>query len=249
MPAPHRSAIAWTDYSGGDANFVTGCTPISEGCRNCYAKAIYERFGKDFGQVQVSFEALDRLARWKPKPPWKHGRPMCFVCDTGDLFHDDVPAVFIEQAMDTMRGRSDVDWQVLTKRPARMLEWWGQTYGYLPDNVWLGVSVENQARADERIPLLLRMPAAVLFISFEPMLGPIELNAWLPKLDWVICGAESGPNRRPFDVEWAVDLYEQCREVGVAFFGKQNSGLRPGVPLELPGYGVVQEWPRGKGAE
>ena len=76
MPAPHRSAIAWTDYSGGDANFVTGCTPVSEGCRACYAKAIYERFGRDFGNVQVNFEALDRLARWRPKPLSKRSRPI-----------------------------------------------------------------------------------------------------------------------------------------------------------------------------
>jgi protein gp37 len=139
------------------------------------------------------------------------------------------------------------------------------THGW-PPNLWLGVSAENQARADERIPLLLRVPAAVRFVSVEPMLGPVDLGDWLPgpnvvewdeddegspyygryeadTLSWVICGAESGPNRRPFEVEWALDLYEQCREVGVPFFGKQASGLKPGVPLELPGYGVVQEWP------
>ncbi len=252
MPAPHRSAIAWTDYSGGDANFVTGCTPVSEGCRNCYAKVIYERFGRDFGNVQVSFEALDRLARWKPKPPWKRmdstraytERPMCFVCDTGDLFHDDVPAVFIEQAMDMMRGRSDVDWQVLTKRPLRMLQWWKQSPGYLPDNIWLGVSVENQARAEERVPLLLELPATVRVLSVEPMLGPVDLNQWLPWLDWVICGGESGPRRREFDVTWALHLEWQCRGAGIPFFYKQGSALKPGQHAELPGYGVVQEWPQ-----
>jgi protein gp37 len=259
MPAPHRSAIAWTDYSGGDANFVKGCTPVSEGCANCYARAIYERFGREFGNVQVSFEALDRLARWKPRPPWKRmdstraytERPMVFVCDTGDLFHDDVPAVFIEQAMDMMRGRSDVDWQVLTKRPLRMLQWWAQSPGYLPDNIWLGVSIENQARADTRVPLLLQVPAAVRFVSVEPMLGPVDLRRWLrglngtqePRVHLVICGAESGPNRREFDVQWALDLYHQCREAGVPFFYKQGSALRPGCNAHLPGYGVVQEWP------
>lgn len=254
MPAPHRSAIAWTDYSGGDANFVTGCTPVSEGCRNCYAKAIYERFGKDFGHVQVSFEALERLARWKPKPPWKRmdstrawtERPMCFVCDTGDLFHDDVPMVFIEQAMDVMRGRRDVDWQILTKRPVRMLQWWKQSPGYMPGNIWLGVSVENQERADVRVPLLLEMPATVRFVSVEPMLEPVNLSLWLHKLDWVICGAESGPNRRPFDPQWACALYRQCiwRDAHVPLFYKQGSALKPGQDAELPGYGVVQEWPR-----
>ena len=267
MAAPHRSTISWTDYSGGDANFATGCTPVSEGCARCYARAIYERFGKDFGEVRLNDQALMRLGHWKPKPPWKRERPMCFVCDTGDLFHDDVPFEFIGRAMNTFFSKPEIDWQILTKRPARMLEffgWYGQQsiretgiYAFfdpfgpgaltkgsgIPRNIWIGVSVENQARADERIPLLLQSLAEVRFVSVEPMLERIDLSAYLPRLSWVIAGAESGPNRRPFDVAWAGDLYEQCREAGVAFFGKQASGLKPGVPLELPGYGVVQEWP------
>ena len=111
MPAPHRSAIAWTDYSGGDANFVTGCTPASEGCRNCYAKAIYERFGRDFGEVRLDGDKLSWLKQWTPKPPWKLARPMCFVCDTGDLFHEEVPYYFIDLAFEVMTDRKDVEWQ------------------------------------------------------------------------------------------------------------------------------------------
>lgn len=257
MVAPHRSAIGWTDYSGGDANFVTGCTPVSAGCRNCYARAIYERYGRDFSQVQVHGLKLYNLYRWKPSTPWKRDRPMCFVCDTGDLLHDEVPAAFIATAVDLMRERQDIEWQVLTKRLGRIEELLGYI-GDWPSNIWLGVSVENQATADERIPLLLQVPAAVRFVSVEPCLEKVNLGLYDLRrnaqggyeavrhgLNWVICGAESGPNRRPFDVDWAVGLYEQCREEGVPFFFKQSSALRPGQDDELPGIGSVKEWPNG----
>jgi protein gp37 len=273
MPAPHRSAIAWTDHSGGDANFVSGCTPVSEGCRNCYAKAIYERFGRDFRRVTVYPDKLQRLLDWAESDPtysWRRSRGeyrpdgpwprMCFVCDTGDLFHEGVPMELLDRAFQGFGRQAHVVWQVLTKRPERMLEWYRRQRPELPPNVWLGVTAENQEAADERIPLLLQVPAAVRFVSVEPMLGPVDLiqacdvaigsEHDVPAVDgigrWlhlVICGAESGPNRRPFEVSWALSLYEQCRAAGVPYFAKQASGLRPGVPLELPGYGVVQEWP------
>ncbi len=267
MAAPHRSKISWTDYSGGDANFVTGCTPVSPGCANCYARAIYERFGHDFSLVEWHTDKLLRLAAWRPANfvskrdnPQQADRvwpPTVFVCDTGDLFHEDVPVAFMVQAFELMTERADVDWLVLTKRAGRMqvfvTSWHG---GYhheaekrppgcrpLAPNIWLGVTAENQETANERIPLLLEVPAAVRFVSVEPMLMPTNLRPYLPGLDWVICGAESGPNRRPFDVAWALDLYERCREAGVPFFYKQGSALKPGQDAELPGFGVVQEWP------
>jgi len=287
------SAIGWTDFSGGDLNFVTGCTPISEGCKNCYARRIYERFGRDFSQVTFHADKLARLQRKRfPKYSPKRGeghKPMAFVVDTGDLFHPDVPDEQIEAAFRVMIERDDVVWQVLTKRAKRMqslLSFWhgiGTYPLYYPSNIWLGVTVENQRCADERIPLLIDTPAAVKFISVEPMLEAIDLTWHLVRLheyvhtsyvtrdmaidcgdielegepfteqieedyefgliDWIICGGESGPDRRPFDVQWAVDLYEQCRGAGVYFFGKQDSDLYPGKPLILPGYGVVHEWP------
>ncbi len=273
MVAPHKSAIAWTDFSGGDANFVTGCTPVSAGCANCYARAIYQRFGRDFSKVEVHPDKLERLATWKPRPPWKRVRPMCFVVDTGDLFHEDVPFEFIEAAFALMLERSDVDWQVLTKRPRRMTMFLDQSlrsdvFKHWPfPNVWLGVTAENQDTADERIPLLLQVPAVVRFVSVEPCLERVRLSPWLahrhdpnlgqpqphyverykyaPGINWVIVGAESGPNRRPFEMAWAVDLYRQCREdgYGVSYFYKQGSALRPGQHAELPGFGVVREWP------
>lgn len=277
------SAIGWTDYSGGPLNFVRGCTPVSEGCANCYARAIYDRFGRDFSQVICDDDALRKLLTMRfPEYSPKRGdsRPMAFVCDTGDLFHESVSDRFICWCLWAMYKRADVTWQILTKRPERMrtlvTEWLED--GQPPDNIWLGVTAENQRRADARIPILLDTPVAVRFVSVEPMLEAMRLdsvrfdpwtemnvlegvgqtsrsgmrgqtipNCRCKSLDWVICGAESGPKRRPFEVAWALDLYEQCREAGVPFFGKQASGLRPGVPLSLPGHGIVQEWPK-KGA-
>ncbi len=246
------SPIGWTDYSGGALNFVTGCTPVSAGCAHCYARAIYRRFGLDHGKVQVYPTKLDRLAGMRfPGHSPKRGvgyKPMAFVCDTGDLFHEEVPDDFLLEVCWLMAYRRDVIWQVLTKRPQRMVEFlWD--YGYPhhiggEPHIWLGVSVEDQATADERIPLLLDTPAGVRFVSVEPMLGPVSLASHHSGIDWVICGAESGPDRRPFDPAWAADLYRECKRAGVAYFGKQASGLRPGAPLLIDGE-VRQGWPAG----
>ena len=265
----NQSAISWTDYSGGDLNFVTGCTPVSEGCRFCFAEAIYYRFGRDFSRVIFHSEKLRKLWNTKRFPPHspKRGAPhrsMCFIVDTGDLFHKDIPPGFLLEAFAMMTYRDDVTWQILTKRAERMQYVISSLYirefgRALPPHIWLGVSVENQQRADERISILLDTPAAVRFVSIEPMLEPIWLGTWLAspygddfiedpgyiwpgKLDWVIVGAESGPHRRPFDPAWAKSIYEQCQEAGVSFFGKQDSGLYPGKPLLIDGK-TVHEWP------
>lgn len=264
-----RSKISYCDYSGGDLNFVVGCTPASEGCTHCYARALLSRFGKDPDEVRLYRSKLKALQSWQPRGPWKRERPLAFAVDMADLFHPDVPFRFIDEAIWTMNQRRDVDWLILTKRPERMLEWWHQTDEYLGGNLLLGVTAENQERADERIPLLLRMPATVRWVSVEPMLGPVDLThiragngaiidalagdvkaadgeiyASCPgSLDWVIAGGESGPNRRAFEAQWAVDLYYQCAEADVAYWYKQGSAFRPGQDAELPGFGVVQEWP------
>jgi protein gp37 len=284
------SAIGWTDYSGGNLNFVTGCTPASEGCRECYARRLFERFGRDFSQVTIYPEKLARLRtqafpEWSPKRGAPH-RPMLFPVDMGDLFHPDVPDAFIGQAFQTMAARRDVVWQVLTKRAERLhylLYVWamrGELDLRQHPHIWVGVTVENQAAAATRIPRLLWIPAAVRWVSVEPMLGPVHIGdaniSWLTcndsqeyiyddegtidheccesfamgwghfhGIDWVVCGAESGPNRRQYDEEWALALRSQCREAGVPFFYKQGSGERPGMHDSLPGVLVAQEWPHG----
>ncbi len=183
-----------------------------------------------------------------------------FVCSMGDLFHEQVPDEFIAAVFDVMtqEGGNHHTYQVLTKRPARALDFLTRYYlnGRVPPlpNVWIGVTAEDQERADERIPLLLQTPAAVRFVSIEPMLGQIDLwaindgswydhegatqynaltgAAWWggtgdhglgggPKLDWVICGGESGPGARPMSPEWARQLRDSCADAGVPFLFKQ----------------------------
>jgi len=271
MPAPKRSKIGFTDYSAGDLNFVLGCTPISAGCEHCYARRIYDMFGKDFSKVTIYPDKLKRLLNWQPKPPYKRGpgsRPLAFVVDMGDLFHEDVPTDFIAYAFNVMGQRKDIDWLVLTKRAVRMqalLEyWWKPKYGPA-FNIWPGVTIEDEDNL-WRIRYLLNTPAAVRWVSLEPMLEPVSLRphpdfsdkghgrAWLGRdcgnaahskgLDWVVIGSESGPNLRPFQKEWAWKTLDVCRELKVPVFLKQDSGLRPGVPLLDRKGNEVKEWPR-----
>ena len=252
------SSIGWCDYSGGTLNYVSGCTPVSEGCANCYARAIYKRYGKDFDTVVCDEDKLRAAMKYHYRAgdenPRKRGegtRPICFVCDTGDLFHPDVPKSFIFRAFLMMGSRPDVDWMILTKRPERLREFDKsfESKALLPWNhIYLGVTCENQARADERIPILLQHWAGPKFVSVEPMLEDMTIQDWLwgwrerQAINWVICGAESGPNRRLFDVKWAEHLYRQCQMEDVPMFGKQDSGLYPGTPLLIDGK-IIHEWP------
>lgn len=273
------SKIAYCDYSGGILNFVLGCTPVSAGCANCYARRIYDRFGKDFSKVTVYPEKLERLLKWQPRPPYKRGpgsRPLAFVVDMGDLFHDDVPVQFIMDFFDLAAERHPIDWLLLIKRPQRMRKcvdaWCDRWVGgrlepdlLMPDNLWLGVTVENQDNV-WRIDELLKTPTALRWVSLEPMLGPIDMEPylgpvhvdslgvrprnnwdyWSAGLDWVVIGAESGPDRkrRPLKWDWAWDVLEGGRREGVPVFLKQHSAPHPGMPLLDRDGNEVKEWPR-----
>jgi protein gp37 len=180
------------------------------------------------GEVRLLLERLQEPLRWR-KPR------RIFVCDMGDLFHESVDAEAIGLVVQTIAKCPQHTFQILTKRAARMKEIFSGYTEYttffrgkpLP-NVWLGVSVENQHFADERIPLLLETPAAVRWISAEPLLGGVklpdaqsrEIHRW-PQLDWVVCGGESGANARPMHPDWARSLRDQCKAAGVPFFFKQ----------------------------
>ena len=240
--------IEWTQETW---NPVTGCTKVSQGCKHCYAERlfprVYAKTGRTFTDVRCHPERLDAPLHWK-KPR------RIFVNSMSDLFHEDVPLEFVD---DVFRIMALADWhtfQVLTKRPERMRAYLVSQpsqrvhttdtehiiYTVPSRNVWLGVSVEDQASADERIPLLLQTPAAVRFLSCEPLLGPIDLSAHLgiaPNhddlrglLNWVIAGGESGPKARPSHPDWFRSLRDQCAAAGVPFFFKQWGEWRPTDP-------------------
>jgi protein gp37 len=309
-----RTGIEWTDATW---NPIRGCSRVSEGCRHCYAEGQAARIiamdrgrggadgkgsydgllakgGQWNGKVRKVPELLDQPLRWtKPR--------LIFVNSMSDLFHEDVPFEFVAAVFGAMSHARQHTFQVLTKRPARMLEFftwlpqqtshkeaWVATvnqaefvcgedrgrrgsenaaveacasaayykreqiaagrslpHSFWPkwplQNVWIGVSIEDQAAADERIPLLLEVPAAVRWLSMEPLLAPVDLSRWLelgsldtdrglsnPGIDWVVVGGESGPKARPMHPQWARDLRDQCSLAGVPFLFKQWGEWAPG---------------------
>ncbi len=213
------SSIEWTDATW---NPVRGCTKISAGCKFCYAGNFAERFrGVPGHPYEQGFDL--RLVPEKLTEPlrWKKARRI-FVNSMSDLFHEGVPLDYIRQVFKVMSDASQHTFQVLTKRSERLLE--VSTHLPWPRNVWMGVSIES-ARYVHRSTHLARVPAAVRFLSVEPLLGPIA-NLPLENIDWVIVGGESGSRARPMDLAWARDIRDQCRALGVAFFLKQLGGRR-----------------------
>jgi protein gp37 len=175
-----------------------------------------------------------------------------------DLFHEKVEPIWQFMVIDMAIKAPQHTYMILTKRPERMHEFFtdnsmGKQLAGLP-NVWLGVTAENQTRAEERIPILLQTPAAKRFVSCEPLLGPIDLSAYIGTafdgmstnreyqynagLDWIITGAETGPGARPMDPAWARDIRDQCKDANVPFFFKQMSN-KTEIPPDL----MVREWP------
>jgi len=227
------SAIEWTDATW---NPVSGCTKISPGCKFCYAERLTKRFGlRDFTKVTLHPDRLDLPVRWR-------GPRMIFVNSMSDLFHDRVPFDFIDRVFATMERASRHVFQVLTKRPDRMVEWHRQHDGGrpVPAHVWLGVSVESAAYA-WRVDRLRHVDVPVRFISAEPLLGPLASALDLADVSWVISGGESGGaasrglvEQTPAGwkpkapaVQWVRDLRDVCGAAGVAFFHKQWGGPRP----------------------
>jgi protein gp37 len=282
-----NTGIQWTDATW---NPIRGCSRVSEGCRNCYAEVVAARFS---GPGQP-YEGLARRtsnggARWTGKimfvekhleDPLRWRKPSrIFVNSMSDLFHEGVSDEQLSRIFVVMAKAQRHTFQVLTKRPERMLNWFMKqslvttseelftaAAGRWPlPNVWLGVSVEDQKAADERIPLLLRAPAAIRFLSCEPLLGPVDLVPFLfdevegttmpdysaPRasnrgLSWVIVGGESGPNARPCDTQWIRDIVDQCQAAGAAPFVKQL-GAYPvngsfAMKLEDSHGGNPEEW-------
>lgn len=268
-----KTGIEWTDATW---NPVTGCDRVSPGCDRCYAETFSERWRGTPGHyfetgfdVQLRPSKLDLPLRWtKPRK--------VFVNSMSDLFHDKVPDEYIAQVWAVMAWSPHHTFQILTKRHGRMRslissrefrslvdDYWyefgrrydqaskvghpGHPYDRWPlPNVWLGVSAEDQKRADLRVPALLNTPAVVRFVSCEPLLGPIDLGRIPPygdaltdlgvpgttALSWVIVGGESGPGARPMHPDWARSLRDQCVNAGVPFLFKQWGEYVPHFPLD-----------------
>jgi protein gp37 len=279
-----HSKIEWTDTTW---NPVRGCSLVSAGCTNCYAMRMAHRFSKP----GLPYEGLTRMTNhgpvWNGKimlveevltVPLKTKKPTkFFVNSMSDLFHPDVPFEFIDSVFAVMVLSPQHTFQILTKRPERMLSYFSDLLterndsrgtavqkfqpefimdglGFPLPNVWLGASVENQKTANERIPSLLQVPAAVRFLSMEPLLGPVELHhTWLPSsidppifskrqarvvngwvgngIDWIIAGGESGPNARPMHPDWVRSIRDQCASAGVPFFFKQWGEWAPALDV------------------
>jgi len=238
--------IEWTDETW---NPVVGCTKISAGCQNCYAEKMARRLGPLPEPIGAYVRVIGPDGKWnnavecvvdKLDAPlhWRKPRRI-FVCSMGDLFHPRVPFEFIAEVMSSAarhvgRTKKQSIFQFLTKRPERLLDYyiWAKNGDKreipFPDSFWFGVTAENQKCANERIPILLQIPAAVKFVSIEPLLEKIELlETWLyakvHNLDWVIVGCESGPKRRPCELEWVRSIVEQCKIADVPIFVKQLS--------------------------
>ena len=214
-----RSNIEWTEMTW---NPVTGCTKISQGCKHCYAERMArrleamgaERYRNGF-RVALHPDALDVPRRWRQPR-------VVFVNSMSDLFHEQIPLAFIERVFATMRDCARHTFQVLTKRSERLAEFAPRLPW--PRNVWMGVSVEEE-RVIHRIADLQRVPAAVRFLSLEPLIGPLDALP-LADIDWVIVGGESGPRARPMREDWVDSIFRQCRMAGVPFFFKQWGGVR-----------------------
>lgn len=211
-----KSAIEWTEMVW---NPVTGCDKVSAGCKYCYAETMFRRFPDtmgDFNNVTCHPDRLEIPFSWK-------GSKMVFVNSVSDLFHDDVPFGFIERVFAKMKATPQHTYQILTKRPLRMLSYFQQFYdSYIPPNVWLGVSAENQEKYDERVAILNDVPAAVRWVSAEPLIGPIDrLHLGYNDVDWVVVGGESGATDRRMMPEWVRSIRDQCAMAHRPFFFKQ----------------------------
>lgn len=267
------------DYVDASWPVVAGCSRVSPGCTNCFAVRHSWRLAHNSnpavsrpyqGTVEQRGDRLDWTGTVRCLPErldwplrWRSPRRI-FVCNMADLFHPAVPNEFIDDVWDVMHECQHHTFLILTKRPERMWAWYNWATGANPgdpnwmwrdnhlSNIWLGVTCENQEQADRRIPILLQVPAAVRWVSIEPMLGPVDLSRWLepdcpacdatgigipqlgtgcpvcqgtgaiPTLSWVVVGGETGPGARPLHPYWVRSVRDQCVAAGVPFWFKQR---------------------------
>lgn len=225
-----KSPIEWTDASW---NPVTGCSKVSPGCANCYAEALTMRYADSWKVPRLPWTPANAAENVRLHPErlglphtWKTPRRV-FVNSMSDLFHELVPVDYIRNVFEVMWATPRHTYQVLTKRPERMAAVMDNDL-WMPrpaPNVWLGTSIEND-RWTVRADHLRKAPAAIRFLSCEPLLGPLP-SLDLADIDWVIVGGESGRGHRPIDPDWVRDIRDRCVASGTAFFFKQWGGPTP----------------------
>lgn len=239
-----NTAIEWASHT---FNPWVGCTKVSPGCKFCYAEHLMDhRMGRAKWGAGQPRQRTSLANRRKPiawdKAAAKAGiRQRVFSASLSDVFDVEAPQEWRDELWALIAKTSNLDWLLLTKRPQNVMGMVPASWKFLfPKNVWMGVSVENQDAANERIPILLDIPACTRFLSCEPLLGPVDLTRvrvpWgernaldgavegrgmTPSIDWVIVGGESGANARPMHPEWARSLRDQCLVSGTRFFFKQ----------------------------
>lgn len=266
------SNIEWTEATW---NPTVGCWPVSPGCLHCYAATMTKRLAamgqKDYAGLLNDrgdhFNGLMRELPHKLDIPLKRKKPtMYFVNSMSDLFDEQISDEFLNRVFEVMERCTQHTFQVLTKRAKRLAEYVGWRWGKREDgpghriparNIWLGVSAEDQQRADDRIPWLLKTPAAVRFVSAEPLLGPVDFMGMLAftdglgserGVDWVIVGGESGVGCRPCHLDWIRSIVEQCSWSDAACFVKQLGG-NPRFSNDVEFFidskkgGDMDEWP------
>jgi protein gp37 len=210
-----KSKIEWTEQTW---NPVTGCTKISPGCKHCYAETLSKRLRVMGARGYENGFSLTLLPE-RLEQPIKRRRPtIWFVNSMSDLFHDRVPFEFIDRVFSTIEATPQHKYQVLTKRPKRMAQYFRDRL--VPGNAWLGTSVEDKKYGVPRIDVLREIDASIRFLSIEPLLedvGTLDLSG----ISWVIVGGESGPKARPMRAEWARSIRDQCKDSDISFFFKQ----------------------------
>lgn len=212
-----QSSIEWTEMTW---NPTTGCSKISQGCKNCYAEIMSKRLqAMGVEKYKDNFAVREHPEALKVPYTWKRSK-VVFVNSMSDLFHEEVSLDFIKKVFKVMNDNPQHVFQVLTKRHERLLELHKEFKW--THNIWMGVSVEDQ-RVEYRIDYLRKTNAKVKFLSLEPLIGPLP-NMDFTNIDWAIVGGESGHNPRPMKPEWVIDIQDQCEKADVAFFFKQWGG-------------------------
>jgi protein gp37 len=231
--------IEWTERAFAPWQ---GCSKVSEGCALCYAEGWTVRrfhkagWGPHAPRVRAAARTWDKPRAWN-REAMRLGQPIFVFCShLSDVFDNKAPHAWRADLWQLVETTPNLVWLLLTKRPQNVMRMIPAAWRTgLPPNVWAGVSVETQARAEQRLPVLGRIPAARRFVSAEPLLEAVDLGPWLAGVHWVIAGAESGSRHeaRPMDLDWVRDLRDQCVATGTAFFFKQDANRGRKIPTPV----------------